>query len=381
MRTTSFQCLIAVLLLVLCPSQLSAQESRAPRRGGQTRTAANNQEKSTAKAPQYLPFEDGQKWVEYDIRAYTSLYPEKENPQQEIVDWVLRETGTEIWFGEPLGFMNATRDKLRVYHVPDVQKKVRAIVDRFLNAPADKIQLGVHIITVGSPNWRARAMPLMRPISVQTAGVDAWLSSKENAAILISQLRKRSDYSEQGPQDVALTSGQSEQLETRKTRTYSRTISWLPNSSPAYQVEPGSIDEGFLLELSPLLSVDGANIDAAIQCQVDQVERFIPVQVEVPISQGQSKKVQIEVPQVVSWRLHERFRWPTDQVLILSCGVVAAPQSERAAKGLPLPMNNNAPRADALLILDCKSVKVEVPEAAAPREANGRSPDFTHGRY
>src|SRR6185369_6455936 len=127
------------------------------------------------------------------------------------------------------------------------------------------------------------------------------------------------------PQDVALTSGQSEQLETRKTRTYSRTISWLPNSWPAYQVEPGSIEEGFLLELSPLLSVDGANIDAAIQCQLDQVERFIPVQVEVPVSQAQSKKIQIEVPQVVSWRLHERFRWPTDQVLILSCGVVAAP--------------------------------------------------------
>jgi hypothetical protein len=381
MRLSPSKYLIAVLLILLCLPLLSAQENRAQRRTSeQTRAAPSNREKSTSKSPQYLPFEDGQKWVAYDIRAYTSLFPDKETPQQEIVDWVLRETGTEIWFNEPLGFMNATRDELRVYHVPDVQRKVRSIVERFLKAPTDKIQLGVHIITINSPNWRARAMPLMRPIAVQTPGVDAWLLSKENAALLVAQLRKRSDYAEHGPQDVVLSSGESEQLETRKTRTYSRTISWLPNSWPAYQVEPGSLQEGYLLELSPLLSVDGANIDAAIQCQVDQVERFIPVQVDVPVSQGQTKRVQIEVPQVVSWRLHERFRWPTDQVLVLSCGVVAAPQNERAAGSLPLPMNTNAPRADALLILDCRSTKAE-PPAPAPREANGRSPDFTRGRY
>lgn len=46
----------------------------------------------------------------------------------------------------------------------------------------------------------------------------------------------------------------------------------------------------------------------------------------MPLSTGQAYTGQINVPQVASWRLHERFRWPADEVLLLSCGVVAAPK-------------------------------------------------------
>ena len=48
----------------------------------------------------------------------------------------------------------------------------------------------------------------------------------------------------------------------------------------------------------------------------------------VPSLAGGLQRVEIQVPQIVSWRLHERFRWPTNQVLLLSCGVVATPPSE-----------------------------------------------------
>ncbi|MFM7928757.1 MAG: hypothetical protein ACKO9Q_13690, partial [Pirellula sp.] len=47
-----------------------------------------------------------------------------------------------------------------------------------------------------------------------------------------------------------------------------------------------------------------------------------PVPLEVP---GAGGAYQVEVPQMISWNLAERFRWPTDHLLILSCGVIAPP--------------------------------------------------------
>jgi hypothetical protein len=64
--------------------------------------------------------------------------------------------------------------------------------------------------------------------------------------------------------------------------------------------------------------------------------------------------VQFQVPQFVSWRLHERFRWPSDQVLLLSCGVVASPTGDAAT---PIPLLGNLSgnsRSDALLMIEHK---------------------------
>lgn len=73
---------------------------------------------------------------------------------------------------------------------------------------------------------------------------------------------------------------------------------------------------------SPLLSLDGSTMDMMLKCDVDQVEKMNPVALEVP---GAGGAYQVEVPQMISWRLSERFRWPTDHLLILSCGVIAPP--------------------------------------------------------
>jgi hypothetical protein len=77
---------------------------------------------------------------------------------------------------------------------------------------------------------------------------------------------------------------------------------------------------------------------------------------------------QINVPQLVSWRMHERFRWPTDQVLMLSCGVIAAPNNSTAQNtlfGSPAATASNGilgigkllpnaagTRSDALLVME-----------------------------
>jgi hypothetical protein len=73
---------------------------------------------------------------------------------------------------------------------------------------------------------------------------------------------------------------------------------------------------------SPLLSLDGSTMDMMLKCQVDQVEKMNAVALEVP---GAGGAYQVEVPQMMTWQMAERFKWPTDHLLILSCGVIAPP--------------------------------------------------------
>lgn len=332
-------------------------------------------------SPQFLPNDAGQKWAEYDIRPYTARWPETEKPQQWVVDWILRETGTDVWFGEPLGFLSATRTSIRVYHTPEVHERVSDIVERFVEPRANSYALAVTLLTVGSPNWRSKAWPLLRSVPAASPGVDAWLLSKENAALLLADLRKRADTTDYSVPNFAIPHGQTQTIQRRQARQFARSIRWSEQAYPPYDVEPGVIDEGFSLQISPLFSRDGAYVDAAVRCHIDQVERFLPIGVDLPPGLGPTQRIQLEVPQLVSWRLHERFRWPADQVLLLSCGVVAKPTADNKTT-LAWALSPARGRADALLMLDCKlasqatTLPVPPPETARVTDGN-----ISRGRY
>jgi hypothetical protein len=331
-----------------------------------------------------LPNEEGQVWREYDISPYTSRVTNTENPQQAIVDWILRETGTEVWFSEPFGILNATKTKLRVYHTPEMQRLVLDIVDRFVASQAESYALSLRLISVGSPNWRTTAMPLLQPINVKSAGVDAWLLTKENAAILINQLSKRTDYRENNSPNIMIQNGQSHTLTRITPRNFLKSVRMRPNAWPGHELEMGQLQEGYSLQLSPLMSLDNNTIDAVIKCHIDQIEKLVPVSVDVPSMAGGTQRVQIQVPQVVSWRLHERFRWPANQVLLLGCGVVASPTAEKIGPlGLPIPeipyINDGAGRADALLFIENKGKADQALMQA--NQQNGSGQPSYQGRY
>jgi hypothetical protein len=298
-----------------------------------------------------LPNDHGQIWREYDISPYTLRVKDVARPEQAIIDWILRETGTEVWFAEPLGILNASSTTLRVYHTPEMHERVRNIVERFVGGDAEAHALGVRLMTVGSPNWRVRALSLLKPVDVKSPGVEAWLLSRENATQLYEQLKSRADFREHSAPHVEIANGQSQTLSRTQPRSYIRGIQ-LQRDFPFYDTIPGHIDEGYLLKISPLISLDGQTLEASINCSVDQVEKLVPLAIDVPVG-GQSQRVQIQVPQVASWRLAERFRWPAKEVLLLSCGVVANPAP--GASGLmsvltPLGIAGN--RADALVMIE-----------------------------
>ena len=62
----------------------------------------------------YLPEVD---WIWDRERRAEAAVPEEvqfeTKPEQAITDWILRETGTEVWFSEPLGILNASSTTLR----------------------------------------------------------------------------------------------------------------------------------------------------------------------------------------------------------------------------------------------------------------------------
>lgn len=339
-----------------------------------------------------LPSEAGQYWQEYDLRPYTKELNQVDRPHQAVIDWVLRETGSEAWFTDPFGFINADRDTLRVYHNEQMHQVVRKVYERFVNGTTAPQLYGMRLITIGSPNWRTRAHSLLRSQPARAPGVNAYLVSKENNALLLALLRGRSDYRELSSADIVVHNGQSQVFEQLRGRNFVENQQPVSSNFPPYMPVTGEIKEGYQLHLSPLLSVDRQMLDLRIKCNIDQVEKLNNVALELPTATGQMFSAQIQVPQVVSWRLDERFSWPSEQVMILSCGVVAAPQgtpdNTLLGQGTSLfGLDRVIPgmvgsRAEALLMIEYKGDAAgrvaTIPAAGAPVAP---SSPLSRGRY
>lgn len=324
-----------------------------------------------------LPNEHGQLYREYDISPYTLRVTSTSRPEQAIVDWILRETGYEAWHSEPLAILSATPRKLRVYHTSQVQAVVADIVDRFVNSEAETHAFNLRVATVDSPSWRVRVQRLLLPVQVQTPGVQAWLLEKEGAAMLVADLRRRSDYREHSSPYLLVNNGQSAAVSATRGRNYIRNVRLRPEAWPGFEPQSAVMDEGFTLEFSPLLSVDGRLIDAAIKCEINQVEKLIPVMLDVPTTVAPRQRTKMEVPQIAHFRFHERFRWPVEQVLLIATGVVASPVPSDAkplVPGISLPLGNSPARAELLVFVESKGKLGQVQrgpaggtEAALPR--------------
>ena len=81
-----------------------------------------------------LPPDAGQSWRTFDISRYAGLAHTVNNPQDSIVEWIFRRTGTAIWHGEKIAVLSAGSCRLRAYHNPRILKTVsegRAALHRF----------------------------------------------------------------------------------------------------------------------------------------------------------------------------------------------------------------------------------------------------------
>ena len=176
---------------------------------------------------------------------------------------------------------------------------------------------------------------------------------------------------------MLVNNGQSKQISATQTRNYLKDVILKADPWPGFEPQMAQFDEGFKLEFNPLLSLDGRVVDAVLKCEVDQVEKMVPVMIDVPTSVAPRQRQQIEVPQPISSRMHERFRWPADQILLVSLGVGPAPVPTPQGT-LKVPLLSSTGRADMLLFVESRG-KVGVQATAlqpGQREANAY-----HNRY
>jgi hypothetical protein len=344
----------------------SGADNRSP--AADNRVASRSATKYTSGSGS-LPADAGQVWREYDITPYTARVTSTKRPEQAIIDWILRETGYEAWHSDPLGVLSANSRTLRVYHTPEMQAVVADLVDRFTSSEAATQTFALRVITLDSPNWRSRAQPLLKPVPVQTPGVCAWLLAKEDSAIMLSELRKRSDYREHSSPYLMVNNGQSTVVSAMRGRPYTRDVILRPDLPTGAELQTGQVDEGFTIDFSPLLSSDRRMIDATIKCDIDQVEKMIAILLDVPAQNSARQRIKIEEPQMTHYRFHERFRWPVENVLLIGLGMVALPVPVDARPVVPgVPVGAAPARADLLVIVECKGQTSDLQRGRTPEQ-------------
>lgn len=370
------------------PSNQSASSNRQPSSNmipivGGGEPAFEPTKAHVTKGSGKLPNSAGQVWREYDIRPYTQRASTEERPQQAIIDWVLRETGYEAWHSETFGILNASAETLTVYHTPAMQAIVANVVDRFVNSPSSNRSFSMRIMTVRNPDWRARALGMMTPIPVQSPGLQGWIMPKENFALLLSDLGRRSDVREYNAANQVVANGRRALFSTMRERGYVKGIVPVPNTWPGYQPEMGALEEGASLEFNPLLSLDRNTAESVVKLRLNQIEKMRPVTLDLAAPNGQSgQRLQVEVPQMTMANLHERFRWPADQVLILSMGMVATPGPESGNSFTEMiPMLKSPPRADALLFVEVRDARAPAPTPGSGVSTASRPATSFSGRY
>jgi hypothetical protein len=297
-----------------------------------------------------LPNGQGQIWREYDITTYSQNSPNVKKPEAVIVDWILRETGYESWHGDIPCLLNADSRTLRVYHTPEMQKIVGEIVDRFVNPDTTGESYGLRLISIASPAWRARALTVLKSIPSQTPGVQAWGIAKEDAALLVNELRKRTDYREHSNPQIFAVHGQTLKTASLRPRTFVQGFQVQQELWQGPLPLNNKIDEGYTFEFTPVLSIDGKTVEATMRCDIDQVEKMHSVPLDIPNVNG--ARVNLEVPQLSAQRLQERFRWPSNQILVIGLGMIPTPTPTDSTGGF-LPLVSTAPpRVDLLLVVE-----------------------------
>ena len=292
-----------------------------------------------------VPADVGQVWKTYDIAAF--VRQAGAGSEKQVVDWVLQETGYAAWHGASPASLSATAEKLSCFHTPEMQARVEEIVGRFVAEADTPHRFSVRVLSFNGPAWRADARPALRPIPAATPGVQAWILSREDAAVLLARLRARGDCQELPTGAVLAGNGLPAVLSGGRKLPYVQDIAPRPDAWPGWQMQNAAFDEGFLLDVHPLLSADGSFVDAVLRCRIDLVEKLASVPVPAP---GAAGRVQVEVPQVAAVRIGERFRWPAAQTLLVGIGLVPWPvPAQNTAVAALVP---DAKRRDVAIVVE-----------------------------
>ena len=309
-----------------------------------------------------IPQESGQLWREYDITPYTqgrNFPPGVIPPEQMLVDWILRKTGTTQWHTTPFGILTADSEKLYVYHTKEMQLIVADIVDRFVCPQLWNEACTLRIVSTARPDWLSRGHAQLKPIPIATQGVQGWILEKTAAQSLLQELSRRGDFKELIPPQFPLSHGIQHTVVAKKQRAYLRDVQANPSVLNGYAEDRVTVEEGIGLSLTPLAMLDGQHMAAAIKLDIVQIERMFATTIEIATATNSRQRVQIESPQMAYFKLDEVVGFPKSRVLLLDLGAVPLPNTAEGdsrnvlseiSKGI-----NPARRGNVLIFIECTS--------------------------
>ncbi len=299
-----------------------------------------------------IPSDIGQVWKTYDLAAFVAVAGA--DSEKHVVDWILQETGYPAWHGKNPTSLSAAEGKLSCYHTPEMQARVADAVSRFVGEAEKPHRFTVRVLGFKTPAWRTAARPALQSVATATPGVQAWILPREAAVPVVARARARADCVELPTGAVLAANGIPATLKGGRTQEYVSDYDLTPNAWPGWQPKKATCDEGFAIDVHPLVSADATAVDAVFRCRVDQIERMAPVSLPSPAG---GPPVAAEVPQMAAVRIGERFRWPASHALVIGLGVVP----------WPVPAQNGA--APALLpAVERRDVVVVI----EPRLGSGR---------
>ncbi|MBE6425817.1 MAG: hypothetical protein E7029_07525 [Planctomycetaceae bacterium] len=298
-----------------------------------------------------LPNQHGQIWREYDISAYTAHFPQMSRPEAAVMDWILMETGFEVWHSEIPAMLNVTRNSVNVYHVPQVQLQVENVVQRFTGIDPVSHHFRVWIFTVNTPYWRQKIGNRMTPVPSFSMGSQAWTIRPDDFRVVMDILEDSPGFVNHTVETKAVPNGQRMELKWVRTRRYARNFQMEDPEAGGLKTEEALLDDGFTFELMPLLSADGGLVDAQIKFQINHLDRFFPMNISSMTRSGRETE-KIEVPLIGQFRFRERYRWNTEKFFLLSPGLT--PPLTSTGEGNSLNLLNTTQRVETLILIETR---------------------------
>lgn len=268
-----------------------------------------------------IPPEPGQQWRQFDISRYTGLDHSQPNPQNAIVEWIFRRTGTTPWYGEKISVLSASRARIRAYHDAKHLEQVAEVIDRFTDAVTDFLSVRIRFVAAVDTRWRYAVYSRLTPVGSGAQGQQIWTLKTEDAAFVLAQMQIYQGFRLLTDQKVDMVNGQTLSVKTSEPRGYTGGMARESAVGLGYQPKAEQLEEFVNLRLSPLLTYDGDAVDAAIDLTANTVKSLHRTKVIAPRDLGPSE-ITIDVPEVVESRLSQTVKgWPLGQTLLISGGI------------------------------------------------------------
>ena len=349
-----------------------ASSSGRPGRASAPRPASDDPDPAPASnapetddPPPGFPSETGFQWRPFDISRYTGLDHSQSNPQNAIIEWIFRRTGTAPWHGEKVAVLSASRSRIKAYNDHKHLEQASEVIERFTNAVSDFLSIRVRFVAAVDTRWRYAVYSRLTPVGGGPQGQQIWTLKVEDAAFVLAQMQVYQGFRLLTDQKVEMVNGQTLTVKTSELRGYTGGMQRESAVGLGYQPKAEQLEEGVTLRLSPLLTFDGDALDAAIDLTANTVKSLHRTRVIAPREIGPAE-ITLDVPEVAESRHNQTVKgWPLGQTLLISAGIQPGIlQSKGGFMNLRIP--GTTPSGTELLIF------LDAEVSSRPKRGNSR---------